>query len=95
MQSMQSYVAGIIGTIGLRRHMLKPDHSEPNMSASLPPSIPSSFTHRRALIDRRCGVVCSGPLIGNSVLISATKDHWNQLMTAFQQREERMCGADG
>lgn len=58
-----------------------------------------------ALIDRLCGVVSSGLLIGNSVVIVATEEHRQQLIKALQRlevnvrsyaREERftMCDAD-
>ena len=59
----------------------------------------------QALIDRLCGVVSSALLVGNSVLIVATKDHRELLTKALQRlevnvrnyaREERftMCDAD-
>jgi hypothetical protein len=77
------------------------------MSASVPPvhSVQFYDTHE-ALIDRLCGVVCSGLLLGNSVLIIATEEHRKQLTTALQRlevdiksyaREERftMCDAEG
>ena len=61
-------------------------------------------THQ-ALIDRLCGVVSSALLVGNSVLVVATKDHRELLTKALQRlevnvrnyaREERftMCDAD-
>ncbi|MGH9512870.1 MAG: MEDS domain-containing protein [Terriglobales bacterium] len=61
-------------------------------------------THQ-ALIDRLCGVVSSALLVGNSVLIVATKDHRELLTKSLQRlevnvrkyaREERftMCDAD-
>lgn len=43
-------------------------------------------THE-ALIDRLCGVVSSALLVGNSVLVVATKDH-RQLLTKSLQRLE-------
>jgi hypothetical protein len=61
-------------------------------------------THQ-ALIDRLCGVVSSALLVGNSVLIVATKDHRELLTKSLQRlevnvrnyaREERftMCDAE-
>jgi hypothetical protein len=61
-------------------------------------------THE-ALIGRLCGVVSSALLVGNSVLIVATKDHREQLTDALQRlevnvrryaREQRftMCDAE-
>jgi KaiC/GvpD/RAD55 family RecA-like ATPase len=61
-------------------------------------------THQ-ALIDRLCGVVSSALLVGNSVLIVATKDHRELLTKSLQRlevnvrnyaREERftMCDTD-
>jgi hypothetical protein len=77
------------------------------MSASSPivHSVQFYNTHE-ALIDRLCGVVCSGLLIGNSVLIIATEAHRMQLTTSLQRlevdlrsyaRERRfiMCDAEG
>jgi DcmR-like sensory protein len=79
----------------------------PHLSVSAPPvhSVQFYDTHE-ALIDRLCGIVCSGLLIGNSILIIATEDHRNQLLTALHRlevdvrryaREERftMCDAEG
>lgn len=40
-----------------------------------------------ALIDRLCGVVCSGLLIGNSVLIVCTQEHRVQLIKALERLE--------
>ncbi len=40
-----------------------------------------------ALIDRLCGVVCSGLLIGNSVLIVCTEEHRTQLIKALERLE--------
>ena len=58
------------------------------MSSSAPAihSVQFYDTHE-ALIDRLCGVVCSGLLNGNSVLIVATKDHREQLVNALQRLE--------
>jgi len=46
-------------------------------------------THQ-ALIDRLCGVVSSALLVGNSVLVVATKDHRDSLMKALQRIEVRV-----
>src|SRR5450631_3637250 len=46
-------------------------------------------THQ-ALIDRLCGVVSSALLVGNSVLIVATKDHRDSLMKALQRLEVKV-----
>jgi len=43
-------------------------------------------THQ-ALIDRLCGVVSSALLVGNSVLVVATKDHRELLTKALQRLE--------
>lgn len=40
-----------------------------------------------ALIGRLCGIVSSGLLIGNSVVIVATRDHREQLIAALQRLE--------
>ena len=40
-----------------------------------------------SLIDRLCGVVCSGLLIGNSVLIVCTEEHRAQLIKALERLE--------
>jgi DcmR-like sensory protein len=61
---------------------------EPQVSASAPPVHAVQFYDtQEALIDRLCGIVCSGLLIGNSVLIIATEDHRNHLTTALQRLE--------
>jgi hypothetical protein len=77
------------------------------LSASAPPvhSVQFYDTHE-ALIERLCGVVSSGLLIGNSVVIIATESHRNRLTAALQRlevdlrtyaREERftICDAEG
>lgn len=38
-----------------------------------------------ALIDRLCGVVCSGLLVGNSVLLVATPQHRDQLISCLER----------
>lgn len=40
-----------------------------------------------SLIDRLCGVVCSGLLIGNSVLIVCTAEHRTELVKALERLE--------
>ncbi len=58
------------------------------MSTALPAvhSVHFYETHE-ALIDRLCSVVSSGLLIGNSVLIVATKPHREQLVSALARLE--------
>jgi len=58
------------------------------VSATIAPvhSVQFYDTHE-ALIDRLCGVVCSGLLLGNSVLIIATETHRTQLTTGLQRLE--------
>jgi DcmR-like sensory protein len=58
------------------------------MSASAPVvhSVQFYDTHE-ALIDRLCGVACSGLLIGNSVVIIATEEHRAQLTASLQRLE--------
>lgn len=58
------------------------------MSAFVPSvhSVQFYDTHE-ALIDRLCGVVSSGLLIGNSVVIVATEEHRRQLIKALQRLE--------
>lgn len=46
-------------------------------------------THQ-ALIDRLCGVVSSALLVGNSVLIVATKDHRDALTKALERLEVKV-----
>jgi hypothetical protein len=43
-----------------------------------------------ALIDRLSGVVCSGLLIGNSVLLVCTAEHRSQLMKALERLEVKI-----
>lgn len=45
------------------------------------------YDGHEALIDRLCGVVCSGLLVGNSVLIISTSAHRLQLMKALERLE--------
>ncbi len=40
-----------------------------------------------ALIDRLCGVVCSGLLVGNAVLLVATPEHRKQLVQCLERLE--------
>src|SRR4051812_17425194 len=48
------------------------------------------YDDHKALIDRLCGVVCSGLLIGNSVVLVATEQHRLQLVD-----ELRRLGVEG
>src|SRR5260370_37610520 len=43
------------------------------------------YDSHEVLIDRLCGVVCSGLLIGNSVLIVCTATHRPQLIKALER----------
>jgi hypothetical protein len=45
------------------------------------------YDNHEALIDRLSGVVCSGLLIGNSILIVSTATHRTQLMKALERLE--------
>jgi hypothetical protein len=45
------------------------------------------YDDHEALIDRLCGVVCSGLLIGNSILIVSTAAHRTQLIKALERLE--------
>ncbi len=45
------------------------------------------YDDHQALIDRLCGVVCSGLLIGNSVLIISTAAHRLQLIKELERLE--------
>lgn len=75
--------------------------------SSLAPAVHSVqfYDTHDALIDRLCGIACSGLLIGNSVLIVATEEHRTQLTKALVRlevdvrsfaREQRfvMCDAE-
>ena len=45
------------------------------------------YKNDNALIDRLCGVVCSGLLVGNSVLLVATPEHREQLVNCLERLE--------
>jgi hypothetical protein len=45
------------------------------------------YESHESLIDRLCGIVCSGLLVGNSVLIVATQEHREQLIAALFKLE--------
>jgi hypothetical protein len=45
------------------------------------------YDDHETLIDRLCGIACSGLLIGNSVVIVATQDHRSQLIESLGRLE--------
>lgn len=45
------------------------------------------YGNDEALISRLCGVVCSGLLVGNSVLLVATSEHRDQLVSCLERLE--------
>jgi hypothetical protein len=45
------------------------------------------YASHGALIDRLCGVVCSGLLVGNSVLLVMTPNHRNELLKCLERLE--------
>jgi hypothetical protein len=49
------------------------------------------YDSHEALIDRLCGVVSSGLLVGNSVLIVATQQHREQLIAALFKLDVDVC----
>ena len=45
------------------------------------------YDNHQALIDRLCGVVCSGLLVGNSVLLVCTAEHRGELIKTLDRLE--------
>ncbi len=55
------------------------------MASTAPVHSVQFYDTHEALIDRLCGVICSGLLIGNSVLIVCTADHRQQLTDTLRR----------
>ena len=57
------------------------------MSHSAPVHSVHFYGSHEALIDRLCGVVCSGLLVGNSVLLVMLPNHRNEIMKCLDRLE--------
>ncbi len=53
------------------------------------------YDSSESLIDRLCGIVSSGLLVGNSVLIVATEEHREQLIAALYKLDVNVCDYAG